>query len=419
MRHSLHFIHYFLILLLISKAAFAQDNAELVSVSDGEMPSSAERSLENDSLPAKDSEGLQKDEGISADSRIRQVGEKSEKSASDADARWFSVPSMDLWFDWIFKKADRGWLISYFAKNGWGVPKDCFALIAPIRIQDGHLQMQYFSYGDTAFEYSMTMSGEERFWPASTVKLIASVMALIKLNAYGLSHKARLLFNDQEGHFEGTAEELCREAIIPSNNTAYNRLMEIAGFDEINDHYLPDVFGYPTMTLQRRYVRHKPEDNIRTSPVIVYEEGDKIGQIESRVSSGRMRSLCPRESNCTTLAELAETVFRVVFHDNLPADYRFPVYNDDVKMLNQVLLEAPSCIGKGVAEVLGNDALVYNKGGKVIGDDRLEVGVVSSADGNEKYLIALSMPYYEGVENETNLLAKRMILAMRALESEE
>ena len=51
------------------------------------------------------------------------------------------------------------------------------------------------------------------------------------------------------------------------------------------------------------------------------------------------------------------------------------------------------------------DAVIFNKGGKVFTDDRLEIAVVSSPDKSERYLIALSTPYYEGVEVETNRLA--------------
>ena len=345
------------------------------------------------------------------------IGNSGNSSSASQMNDWFVPVQNEHWFHQIFLKADRNWLISYFHQNGWSVPDNTFALIAPVRIQDNQVQMRYFSYGDTAFEFSMTSNGEERYWPASTVKLTAAVLALIKLNEYGLSSNVSLQFNDVQGHFEGTVRDLCRAAIIPSDNTAYNRLMEIAGFDEINDNYLPDLFHYPTMILQRRYVRQKPGDNIRISPSMMFEEGSKKGTLPYRESSGRTRFMCPRESNCTTLAELGETVFRVVFHELFRDGYRFPIRNEDAEMLIQALKEAPSCIGNGVSEVMGNDAIVYNKGGKVIGDDRLEVGIVSSADGREMYLIALSMPYYEGVESETNLLAKRLIQAMRALEN--
>ena len=62
---------------------------------------------------------------------------------------------------------------------------------------------------------------------------------------------------------------------------------------------------------------------------------------------------------------------------------------------------------------MGSGTVIFNKGGKVIGDDRLEVAVVSSPDKKERYLVALSMPYYEGVEKETNRLAMHLITAMQ------
>lgn len=329
------------------------------------------------------------------------------------NAVWFEPDVSSKWYEQTKKMADRTYLSAYFKSIGYQVPDNTYALIAPIDNAEG-LRMQYYSLDDTAFEFSMTKTGEEKFWPASTVKLAAAVMALLKLNENGVTSQAFVTMDDIDGHYDGNVETLCREAIIPSNNIAYNRLMEIAGFDEINDHYLREVFHFPRMILQRRYQRQHPDDNLRVSPEIHYHEGGTDGVLPQRVSSGKKRPACPRESNCTTLAELAEVMFRVVLHEELVKNRRLSLKKSDIEMLRDALLKAPSCIGDGVASVMGPTALVFNKGGKVVGDDRLEIAVVSSKDGTERYLLALSMPYYEGVEKETNVLAGHLIEAMRA-----
>lgn len=321
------------------------------------------------------------------------------------------------WYNRQFLESDRTTLTERFKKQHYTPPRNSYALIAPIHVQNGIPCLEYYSYGDTAFEFSMTREGEEKFWPASAVKLMAAVLALVKLREYNLSSQASVQFNDIEGHYEGTVKALCREAIIPSSNTAYNRLMEIAGFDQANDDYLPNKFHFPTMILQRRYARHHPDDNIRLSPAILYREDGQEGLIPLRTSTGRKRHFCPREGNCMTLAELAEVMMRVVLHHELPSEYRFPVLDSDADMLIEALKEAPSCIDDGVYSTLGEKAVIYNKGGKVIGDDRLEVAVVSSRDGSERYLIGLSVPYYDGVEKATNELAKQLIVAVKALEN--
>ena len=100
-------------------------------------------------------------------------------------------------------------------------------------------------------------------------------------------------------------------------------------------------------------------------------------------------------------------------HDELPAAYRFDLAKSDINMLQRMLLKAPSCIGKGVASAMGEKTLIYNKGGKVIGDDRLEIAFVSSPDKKERYLIALSVPYHADVETDTNKLAQMLINAMQ------
>lgn len=329
------------------------------------------------------------------------------------NAEWFIPDISQKWYRQVSKKANRSYLSSYFEAIGYHVPKDTYALIAPLEIRDGQFMMQYYSYKSTAFVYSMTKDGHENFWPASTVKLAAAVMALLKLSEYGTNSQAIVKMTDIEGNYENNVEKLCREAIIPSNNTAYNRLMEIAGFDEINDHYLREVFHFPKMVLQRRYQRANPDDNLRYSPSISFHDNKVSGMIPERKSSGKMRPECPRESNCATLAELAEVMFRVVLHEELNVNRRLKLAVSEINMLRDALKKAPSCIGDGVAQVMGTDAIIYNKGGKVFADDRLEIAVVSSSDKKERYLIALSMPYYDGVETETNRLARLMIEAMR------
>ena len=329
------------------------------------------------------------------------------------DAEWFIPEISRKWYKQTTKKANRTYLKDYFNHIGYEVPKDTYALIAPLAIRDGKLMMQYYSYRNTAFVYSMTPNGVERFWPASTVKLAAAVMALLKMNEHGTNGRAVIKMTDIEGDYEDTVDKLCREAIIPSNNTAYNRLMEIAGFDEINDHYLRSVFHFPKMVLQRRYARHNPNETLRDSPEIAFKDNKTTGVIPARRSSGTIRPECPRESNCTTLAELAEVMFRVVLHDELSKERRLSLKQGDISMLHDALKKAPSCIGDGVAAAMGPEAIVYNKGGKVFADDRLEIAVVSSPDKTERYLIALSMPYYNGVEKETNLLAQYLIQAMQ------
>lgn len=336
--------------------------------------------------------------------KVRQLNTASE---------WFVPSSSRKWYKQAQKKANTDYLAEYFKLIGYTLPKHSYALIAPIQIKDKKITMQYYSYHQTAFEYSMTADGEENYWPASTVKLAACVMALLKIHEYHISSQAVIDYTNLEGKYNDTVEKLCREAIIPSNNASYNRLMEIAGFDEINDHYLPEVFHFPKMILQRRYVRHHPEDSLRYTPEIQFTEGEVSGSIPERRSSGKMREQCPREANCTTLAELAEVMFRTVLHEELPENRRLKLPNVEIERVRDALKKAPSCIGNGVAAIMGKKAIIYNKGGKVIGDDRLEVAVVTTPDKKERYLIALSMPYYEGVERETNRLAMYMIEAMR------
>ena len=323
----------------------------------------------------------------------------------------FLPTDSEHWFAQVREHADTTRIAAYFEKIGFTPRPHTYALIAPIYSNGGQIELEYYSYLDTAFEYSMAPDGSENYWPASTVKLAACVLALMRMQEFGVDSQATIALDDIDGHYEGTVENLCRAAIIPSDNHAYNRLMEIAGFDRINDEYLPHVLHMPRMVLQRRYLRAHPHDNLRSSPEIQFTLGDVQGSIPASQSAGKIRPECPREANCTTLAELAEVMLRTVMHENLPDGRRLPLPQPEIDRIRAALLEAPSCIGKGVRRALGPDAKVYNKGGKVTSDDRLEVAVVTNGDA--RYLIALSVPYYEGVEEETNAIAEHLIRAVR------
>ena len=398
--------------------AGSSENALLPKGEDTSAAQDTAGNSENALLPQNGggSPNAQSDQGTQAPSEPALQPAKTDPEkvkALHTEADWFVPDSSRKWYKQTSRHANRKFLKEYFTLIGYEAPKHTYALIAPLETRNGKLSMQYYSYMSTAFEFSMTPAGEEKYWPASTVKLAAAVLALLKLREYGAGGNANVSFTDLEGQYDGPVEKLCREAIIPSNNTAYNRLMEIAGFDEINDHYLRDVFHFPKMVLQRRYVRHHPEDSLRDSPEIKVTDGSVNATIPERHSSGKMRPECPRESNCTTLAELGEVMFRVVLHEELAKNRKLPLPLSDIELLRDALKRAPSCIGDGVAAAMGSGTVIFNKGGKVIGDDRLEVAVVSSPDKKERYLVALSMPYYEGVEKETNRLAMHLITAMQ------
>ena len=315
---------------------------------------------------------------------------------------------LGTWFEQAKLITDRGMLAAAFEAAGYTPPPGTYLIVA--RVTDGVDQpaFEYFSLGDTAFEYSA-----ERYWPASTVKVMAAVGALQTLGEYGLTGAAEVALQDEDGAYAGSVRKLYDAAITVSDNVAYNRLMEIAGFDELNDGQLVAEAGFPTMVLQRRFARHSEDDNLRSSPEIHYQEMGVSGVIEARLGTGQHPE-CPREGNCTTLFELLEAARRVALHDELPSRDRLPIDASDVAGLQQAMRQAPSRMEQGAMAAFGGSATIVNKTGSVAGDDRLDHGLIVNDATLQRYVVAMSMPYDDTSDAQASELVRQALLALES-----
>jgi hypothetical protein len=311
------------------------------------------------------------------------------------------------WYWQGTRAADRASLAAALAKAGYTPPAGTYLLAAEVVGGLGQPAFRYYSLGEAAFTFS---SG--KYWPASTVKLTAAVGALWTLKGYGLSGAATVTFTDADGAYAGTVTSLYQQAITVSSNVAYNRLVEIAGFDPLNDTYLVPDQGLPQLVIQRRYTHPTPTADLRTSPPIAYTEGAKKGTIPKRVGKG-VHPSCPNEGNCTTLFELLDVLRRVNLHGQLPAAERFPLTTQDVNKLRAAMLKAPTFLEPGASQALKNKVEIYNKSGQVYGDDRLDHGLIVCPSTGERYLIAWSMPFQTTTEAQGSELTRRVLLALK------
>lgn len=258
---------------------------------------------------------------------------------------------------------------------------------------------QLYSLRDTAFMYSW-----KRYWPASCVKLVAAVGALWTLGRHGLDGRTHVIFTDDDGSYSGKVHRLQRRALRVSTNVDYNRLMEIAGFEALNERYLTARWGLPRMVMQRRYTHPTPDSNLRRSPPIQFRRGRREGVIPERRST-RKYARCPKEANCTTLFELQEVLRRVMLHPELPAIERFPLRRSDLKRLYADLLASPNKIAPRTSEALGRPLTIYNKAGRVPGDDHLDNAFVVDPKTKRRVMLAMSVPY--GAPKEPDELTKK------------
>lgn len=315
------------------------------------------------------------------------------------------LDNLETWFEDVRHATDTDMLENAFRRQNYDPGPDAYALIANIESDhNGQTAYQFYSYRDSAFIFSLTPDGQENFWPASTVKLTAAVMALLRAESLGIHADDPMTFTDLGDEHHTTLRKLVNDAIIPSDNQAYNALMLFTGLDRANDTYIRDMFRFPTMVLQRRYYRKTPADNLRHSPIFIFEHADKIITVPEEVSSHYFEHV-PREANATTLVELAEMIRRVMTRQWLPLN------EAHFQILQNALLKAPSCIADGVHKA-HPDYKIYNKGGRVIGDDRLEIAYITDNAGHPKYLLALSLPYSETVETRTQEFAWQLIQAV-------
>jgi predicted alpha/beta superfamily hydrolase len=137
--------------------------------------------------------------------------------------------------------------------------------------------------------YSYRVNAKEYFYPASTVKLPAAVLALEKLNRLGIAglNKYTTLHIDSaysgqtavtgdssaENHLPSIAHYI-KKIFLTSDNDAYNRLYEFLGQRELNDALWRKGFKDIKLT-HRLSVARSPEQNRYTNPFTFYET-DKI-----------------------------------------------------------------------------------------------------------------------------------------------
>ncbi|MDA3863788.1 MAG: serine hydrolase [Deltaproteobacteria bacterium] len=290
-------------------------------------------------------------------------------------------------FHRAFKTIDKASLSQIFTNNGYQPPPGTYFLIGKITAGVNSPWIHWYSYNDTAFTYSYS-----NYWPASTIKLTAAIGALELLHQYNLTAAANVEFTDDDGYYNGTVQALISDALRISSNTAYNRLMEIAGFEAINEQLLVESNGYSQMILQRRYTHPYPDSDLRDSPPINYTEGTNSGTIPARTSTLYYPS-CPDESNCITLFELLDVMRRVMLHAQLPPVELFQLNSNDINEVQLALFDSPTAMSAGAQAALGSNLEIYNKTGHVYNYDRLDHGYIVQTSSDQQYLVAASLPY--------------------------
>ncbi|NUN15232.1 MAG: serine hydrolase [Myxococcales bacterium] len=244
-----------------------------------------------------------------------------------------NVAAQPVWSDEVVK--DSVVLAKELKKQGFVPPPDFKALVVVLS-PDRHK-----GYTTTVYDYKGTSTDATNWWPASSIKLYAAIAALEKAASMGFSPTAQLIYHYDDGPKKYSLEHLVKQALIPSDNWSYDRLVEFVGFEELNHGFLTPAKGFSGTVLQRAYgarlrMGEKQRGTLRHSPKIEVMEGRFHKELPERSGKSTFDD-CQDEGNCTPLVDLAEAIRRVVLHDKLPEQQRFSLGPGHLKLLRSAL----------------------------------------------------------------------------------
>jgi hypothetical protein len=261
--------------------------------------------------------------------------------------------------------------------KGYPIPED--ANVYAVRVVEGPEGRIYeqFEAGGGALA--------DDFWPASSIKVLAALGALDLARSLGFTGAATVAFDD--GLPSQTLRSIYEPAIRDSSNYDYDLLVRIAGLDRLNDEFLTAGNGFPVTSISRSY-GGLPFDE---SPAMVLEEAGRRAYVPVRKAARTPEC----EGNCSNLFEMAESVRRIVLHEEIPVEQRFDLDITDVKALSAALQKAEGFFPPAVTRALGAGAKIWSKPGDAAELDCLDVAFIQSRTGR-RFLVAASVPHSSG-----------------------
>lgn len=286
---------------------------------------------------------------------------------------------------------NTSWLRELMLSEQFRPPKRFKALVTIVDFEQGPKGRRVA--GERRFAYGGTADDARGWNPASTVKLFSAVAALRRLSRYGFTHQATVEIKGRQGFHVWKVEDLVREALVPSNNIAHNHLVQLAGFDYLNQDFLSERNGFRHSAILRAYATRAWREmgeasSLRETPPLVVREGEKTRSFRGAV--GRYEPDC--KGACTSLLDLSESLRRVML-DELPRRRRYGLPEDTLRFLQEVLSEKRAR-GEEVVDRLAfefNDTRlrISHKAGFSRGWYS-DVAYMEAPDRSQAYIIALA-----------------------------
>jgi hypothetical protein len=210
------------------------------------------------------------------------------------------------------------------------------------------------------------------FYPASTVKLPAILLAFEKLNKLGInkytpmltgssrpSQTAELVDTTAENGLPSVAH-YAKKILLASDNDAFNRLYELIGQEAFNDSLHRK--GYKNVRITHRLESSvTPEENRYTNPVRFVKDGELVYEQPEQYSPKQYTSPQPilkgkgfmkngslinepfdfTGKNFFGLEEQHKLLQAIMFPETVPADRQFDLTKEDYTFLYQYMSQYP------------------------------------------------------------------------------
>ena len=291
---------------------------------------------------------------------------------------------------------------------------------------------------DTAPEFSPTHFADSKdsvaFWPASTIKLYTVIAVLEWMNTNRLPEDTSFTYSRQTPHktwitdCSRTFTEMMSEVFRRSSNEDYTLLLRTLGIDAINTSFLIPAKGFPHSALMRDYVTYRPAvyENEEPQRIRATTPEGSISYFEHRWSGTSYAAqrgataLSSTTGNCTSTAELADCLRRLIFHKSIPAAQRFAITEEQARFLCEgdpdrgvVGLENRLAGAYGwqeSGEVVFPNARFYHKAG-LISTYALDVCYLSDTQSNNH--LVLSLAAHSGEEQVIRDMARTIYEAAK------
>jgi len=224
--------------------------------------------------------------------------------------------------------------------------------------------------------YSLYANNNDYFYPASSVKFPAALLALEKLNGLkidGLTKYSPLTIDSvysgqsfvkydssSENNFASIAHYI-KKILLASDNDAYNRIYEFVGHKSLNESLWKK--GYTDVRLNHRLSiflsddenRHTNPFNFYNNNEILYTQPEAVSDMEftktynnEQMGTGFYRSgelinepMDFSAKNYFSLVDIHEILKAVIFPEEVPQEKRFNLTDDDYNFIYKYMMLFP------------------------------------------------------------------------------